>query len=270
MLGPDVPFELEWVSVYTFRCRRLERFVHDRVVFVGDSAHQVSPFGARGGNGGVQDADNLGWKLAAVIQGAAGSALVRSYDHERIAAADENILHSTRATDFITPKTDAARAYRDAALSLAGKHAFARPLVNSGRLSRPSLLLDSPLNAGDSDRWPGCLLPGTPAMDAPMSFAGQPDWLLRHLAGPGFSLLVFGPATPELPGVTTIRIAPDALHDTRGLAAQRYAAAPGACLLLRPDQHVAALFHCFDRDRVTAAMRQALGCSMVAQLERAA
>ncbi len=270
MLGPDVPFELEWVSVYSFRCRRLERFVHDRVVFVGDSAHQVSPFGARGGNGGVQDADNLGWKLAAVIQGAADPALIRSYDNERIVAADENILHSTRATDFITPKTDAARAYRDAALALAGQHAFARPLVNSGRLSRPSRLLDSPLNAGDSDRWPGCLQPGTPAVDAPMTFSGQPDWLLRHVSGPGFSLLVFGPATPDVPGVTTIRVAPDALHDARGLAAQRYGAAPGACVLLRPDQHVAALFHRFDRDRVAAAVRQATGGAMAAQLEQAA
>ncbi len=270
MLGPDVKFELEWVSVYTFRCRRLERFVHDRVVFMGDSAHQVSPFGARGGNGGVQDADNLGWKLAAVIGGAAGPALIRSYDAERVAAADENILHSTRATDFITPKTDAARAYRDAALTLAARHGFARPLVNSGRLSRPARLLDSPLNAPDTDEWPGCLPPGTPAVDAPMTLGGQPDWLLRHAAGPGFSLLVFGPATPDIPSVATIRIAPDALHDVRGLAARRYGAAPGACVLLRPDGHLAALFHRFDRDRVTAAMRHALGHAAPAMLGRVA
>ena len=270
MLGPDVPFELEWVSVYTFRCRRLERFVHGRVVFAGDSAHQVSPFGARGGNGGVQDADNLGWKLAAVIQGRADPALVHTYGDERIVAADENILHSTRATDFITPKSDAARAYRDAALALAARHAFARPLVNSGRLSRPARLLDSPLNTRDSDAWPGCLLPGTPAADAPMACAGTPDWLLRHLAGPGFSLLVFGPATPDVPGVTTVRIAPDALHDVRGLAAQRYGAMPGACVLLRPDQHVAALFRRFDRDRVAAAVAHAMGPAASARLERVA
>jgi len=270
MLGPDVPFELEWVSVYSFRCRRLERFVHGRVVFVGDSAHQVSPFGARGGNGGVQDADNLGWKLAAVIQGQAGPALIRSYDDERIVAEDENILHSTRATDFITPKTDAARAYRDAALALAAHHAFARPLVNSGRLSRPARLPDSPLNARDGDLWPGCLPPGSPAVDAPMTRAGTPDWLLRHLIGPGFFLLVFGPATPEVPGVTTVCIAPDALHDVRGLAARRYGAPPGACVLLRPDQHVAALFRRFDRDRVLAAVTHAMGHATPARLERVA
>ncbi len=258
MLGVGVPFELEWVSVYTFRCRRLERFVHGRVVFVGDSAHQVSPFGARGGNGGVQDADNLGWKLAAVIRGEAEAALIGSYDDERILAADENILHSTRATDFITPKSDAARAYRDAVLALAAGHAFARSMVNSGRLSRPSRLPDSPLNARDGDLWPGCLPPGTPAADAPMLREGRPDWLLRHLAGPGCTLLVFGPATPDLPGISTVRIAPDALHDVRGLAAVRYGAAPCACVLLRPDQHVAALFHRFDRDRVLAAAAHAM------------
>ncbi len=270
MLGPDVPFELEWVSVYTFRCRRLERFVHGRVVFVGDSAHQVSPFGARGGNGGVQDADNLGWKLAAVIQGDADPALINTYDDERIAAADENILHSTRATDFITPKSDAARAYRDAALALAAHHAFARPLVNSGRLSRPARLLNSRLNARDGDVWPGCLPPGTPAADAPVMHAGKPDWLLRHLAGPGFFLLVFGPATPDVPGVTTVRIAPDALHDLHGTAAQRFGAMPGACVLLRPDQHVAALFRRFDRNRVAAAVAHAMCRATPAHLERVA
>jgi len=111
MLGPDVPFGLEWVSVYTFRCRRLAKFVHGRTVFAGDSAHQVSPFGARGGNGGVQDADNLAWKLAAVLRGDAPTSLIETYDAERIPATDENILHSTRATDFITPKTPAAEAY---------------------------------------------------------------------------------------------------------------------------------------------------------------
>ena len=256
MLGPDVPFELEWVSVYTFRCRRLERFVHGRVLFVGDSAHQVSPFGARGGNGGVQDADNLAWKLAAVVQGRAPIALVHTYDDERIPAADENILNSTRATDFITPKTDAARAYRDAALALAGQHAFARPLVNSGRLSHPARLPDSPLNA-DGDLWPDCLPPGTPAADAPVLHHGRPDWLLRHLSGPGFTLLAFGPDVPALPGVSVVRVAPDALQDVRGLATARYGAPPGACVLLRPDQHVAAGFRAFDARRIAAAVRHA-------------
>ena len=74
----DIPFELEWVSLYRFNCRRLDRFVHGRVIFVGDAAHQVSPFGARGANSGVQDAENLAWKLAAVLRGEAAAALLAS------------------------------------------------------------------------------------------------------------------------------------------------------------------------------------------------
>jgi 3-(3-hydroxy-phenyl)propionate hydroxylase len=65
----DIGFKLEWVSVYTFQCRRMTKFRHGRLLFVGDAAHQVSPFGARGANSGLQDTDNLVWKLAAVIDG---------------------------------------------------------------------------------------------------------------------------------------------------------------------------------------------------------
>ena len=86
--------QLVWASVYTFACERMERFVHGRVLFAGDAAHRVSPFGARGANSGVQDADNLGWKLAAVLRGEAGTALIDSYGVEREAAADENLRAS--------------------------------------------------------------------------------------------------------------------------------------------------------------------------------
>src|SRR3954466_4664497 len=137
LLGEDVDFTLEWVSVYTFACLRMERFRHGRVIFAGDSAHGVSPFGARGANSGVQDAENLAWKLRLVLQGKAPEALLDSYDAERVYAADENILNSTRSTDFITPKSEASRAFRDATLELAKDCGFARRLLYSGRLPRP-------------------------------------------------------------------------------------------------------------------------------------
>ncbi|MEO0998191.1 MAG: FAD-dependent monooxygenase [Pseudomonadota bacterium] len=104
MLGDDVEFDYEWLSVYTFQCRRMQRFVHGRVVFVGDSAHLVSPFGARGCNGGLADVDNLGWKLDRILRGAAAAELLASYDQERIAGSDENILNSSRATDFMASR----------------------------------------------------------------------------------------------------------------------------------------------------------------------
>jgi 3-(3-hydroxy-phenyl)propionate hydroxylase len=113
-----VQFVLEWVSVYTFQCRRMARFRHGRVLFVGDAAHQVSPFGARGANSGVQDAANLMWKLDLVMRGQAPATLLDSYDTERGAAADDNLLNSSRATDFMTPKTQASRVLRDAVLGL--------------------------------------------------------------------------------------------------------------------------------------------------------
>ena len=150
MLGEKAEFDIEWASVYTFQCRRMQRFRHGRVLFAGDAAHVVSPFGARGANSGFQDADNLVWKLRArAATGCAPERLLDTYDAERVAAADENILNSTRATDFITPKSPVSRTFRDAVLALAKQHAFARRLVNSGRLSVPSILADSPLNTPD-------------------------------------------------------------------------------------------------------------------------
>ena len=248
MLGPDVDFELEWVSIYTFRCRRLERFRHGRLFFLGDAAHQVSPFGARGGNGGAQDADNLGWKLAAVLQGEAEESLLDSYDVERVMAADENILASTRSTDFITPKNAAARAYRDAVLELAAVFPFARPLVNSGRLSKPAHLVGSALNTPDVDAWVGGVAPGSPAVDAPVG----DGWLLDRLDG--FVLLLFGEASPVvLPGVAVVTVA------CAGLVAARYAALPGSAVLFRPDQHVAGRWRRFDAASVMASRRRALG-----------
>ena len=65
----------------------LDRFLHGRTVFMGDAAHQVSPFGARGANSGIQDAENLAWKLASVIEGEADEALIGSYESERLQAA---------------------------------------------------------------------------------------------------------------------------------------------------------------------------------------
>ncbi|WP_337954707.1 FAD-dependent oxidoreductase [Sedimenticola selenatireducens] len=119
MLGEETQFELEWTSVYTFQCRRMEQFRHGRLFFVGDAAHQVSPFGARGANSGFQDTDNLLWKLKLVLDGKAPDRLLDSYNAERVPAADENLLNSTRSTDFITPKSKVSHTFRDATLLLA-------------------------------------------------------------------------------------------------------------------------------------------------------
>ncbi|MBQ1766034.1 MAG: FAD-dependent oxidoreductase [Aquincola sp.] len=282
LLGDDVPFTLEWASVYTFGCRRMASFCHGRVLFAGDSAHGVSPFGARGANSGVQDADNLGWKLAAVLQGQvvgdAAQALVASYGREREYAADENILNSTRATDFITPKSAVSRLFRDAVLQLARSQPFARRLVNSGRLSVPATLDGSPLNTPDVDDFQGLMRPGAVAADAPLrgvEVAEAPlrgavgGWLLRALSS-GFTLLVFGEAPAwahDLPGIALLQVTAGEAH---ALAWQRYDAQPGTAYLIRPDQHVCARWREPSAAAVLAAQGRALGRRVDPQTERSA
>jgi 3-(3-hydroxy-phenyl)propionate hydroxylase len=145
MLGEEIEFNIQWSSIYNFRCRKAERFREKNVFLIGDAAHQVSPFGARGANSGIQDAENLAWKLAWVLRNQADEALLESYAQERMPAADENILHSTRSTEFITPKTLAAKQYQLAILDLARQHPFLASFINSGRLSTPTLYKESNL-----------------------------------------------------------------------------------------------------------------------------
>lgn len=256
MLGADAKFELEWVSIYTFQCRRMENFIDGRVIFAGDSAHQVSPFGARGANSGIQDADNLGWKLKLVLEGKAPVRLIDSYNWERVFATDENILNSTRSTEFITPKSDASRIFRDAVLQLAEHHAFARPLVNSGRLSVPAICDDGPLNGPDDDTLPPRTRPGAPATDAPLG----DGWLLERL-GDRFTVMAIGLDVPDMLEVEGIPVSVLRLTSSDGneLEARYLGGAPGAIYLIRPDQHVAARWTRWDADGLATAMRRATG-----------
>ncbi|CAN7421324.1 FAD-dependent oxidoreductase [Pseudoduganella sp. LjRoot289] len=286
LLGEDAQFELEWMSVYTFCCLRMDSFRHGRVLFAGDAAHGVSPFGARGANSGVQDADNLAWKLKLVLQGQASEALLDSYASEREYAADENILNSTRATDFITPKSAVSRLFRDAVLELAREHAFARTLVNSGRLSVPAVYAASPLNTGDADSFASSMRPGSACVDAPVRAGGADDWFLSHV-GDGFTALYFSDGTVDEAQRQTMRqlaqgpifvrtlvVTPPGgqgagvksmlegvVEDAEGLLARRYDASPGTCYLLRPDQHVCARWRRFDAGRISEAVARACGNS---------
>ncbi|HXT06002.1 MAG TPA: FAD-dependent oxidoreductase [Roseiarcus sp.] len=276
LLGKQAKFELVWASVYTFSCLRMESFRHGPVFFVGDSAHGVSPFGARGANSGVQDAENLAWKLRLALSGLAPEALLDSYGGERELAADENIKHSTRSTDFITPKSEVSRQFRDATLELARDCGFARGLVNSGRLSKPSVYAGSPLNTPDEDAFAGAMTPGAPSADAPIRRDGGEDWLLS-VSGDDFALLAFSPSQQEIAALrafsggdiplSVVLVAPPGAPDIAGfvriadggLAAERFDATPGTVYLLRPDQHIAARWRRFDAAKVAAALRRACG-----------
>ena len=284
LLGEDVAFELEWVSVYTFSCRRMDTFRHARVLFAGDAAHGVSPFGARGANSGVQDADNLAWKLDLVLRGAAPPRLLDTYASEREYAADENILNSTRATDFITPKSAVSRLFRDATLKLAKDYPFARRIVNSGRLSVPSVLTRSPLNTPDQegDLFSCAMVPGAVSADAPVKVDGKNAWFLNQIASGDFTGLYFCGMADDI-AATTAQLAALAdspipvrpviviprgaracavskgvvVEDCEGMLAHRFDARPGTFYLLRPDQHVCARWRTFDPEAISAAVSRA-------------
>lgn len=233
-------FRLDWVSVYTFQCRRLARFVHGPVIFCGDSAHVVSPFGARGGNGGLQDVDALGWRLARVAQGG-DAGVLNAYDRERQHGADENLLNSSRTTRFMSPAPGAERLFRDAVLALAGKAAFARPLVNSGRLSRPCVY---PLAGADDPALPVEARPGAVAPDAPLANG----WLIDRL-GREPLLLAIGQAAPQVAGLKGLE-----LPVTPEIRARYLGEAATALYLIRPDQIVAARWQIATPEAIATAL----------------
>ena len=133
--GADVPVEIVWVGPYAYRNECVNHMRAGRVFFMGDAAKVVSPFGARGGNTGVADADNLAWKLAAVLRGEAGPALLESYNDERLEAARENVRVTNRTARFLRPADGIERTYRQAAIGLARTFPFARGLINTGRMA---------------------------------------------------------------------------------------------------------------------------------------
>lgn len=256
----DKPFKLDWVSVYKFRCIKLDQFVHGRVVFVGDSAHVVSPFGARGGNGGIQDVDNLGWKLAAVLRGDADPALIETYHEERSHGSAENILNSSRSTNFMTPKTPIEALFRAEALRLAKDQPFARKMLNSGRLSVPCSL------EGMSLQTPGVapVMPGQALVDAPLSGPDGDSWLLREVQG-DFTLVGFGDVTlPAVDGIRRLGVNQRADYPcftaAAGHAIRRYGS--NRAYLFRPDGHVCAVFDMPTQRDVDQARARALGAMM--------
>ena len=252
-------FTLEWVSVYTFQCRRMAEFVHGRVIFAGDAAHQVSPFGARGANSGIQDAENIAWKLAAIIRGEAPESLVASYHTERSAAADENILNSTRATDFIAPPSPGEMRLRNAVLALAAEAPFAKRMVNSGRLSTASTY-DTALSTPDDDIWGGTARLGAPVPDVPLVTPEGETGFLTEALGQAFSVVVAAPGEPvPLLDFADLIVIGETAHDAHGLFASRYDARPGSTYLIRPDGHLAARWRTFDPDVVSAATLRARG-----------
>ncbi|WP_218510752.1 FAD-dependent oxidoreductase [Variovorax sp. dw_308] len=233
LIGGDIDFDVAWSGAWAYRHECLESMRHGRVLFAGDAAHLVAPFGARGGNGGVQDADNLGWKLALVVKQGADASLLDSYSLERREAALENIRQARRSSRFVYPRgLESVQLWRDAIMALAPSLPWAARLINTGRLSAPAVYGgDSPL----VDEGGGAALP-----DVMLNANGAS---LHRLLGPWFTLLCFSGSAAACAHPLVKVVAVDPHCDAAGRAAlQRQLGVPaggGQAWLVRPDQHIA-------------------------------
>ena len=260
VIGPNVEYELLWLTPYRFHQRLVERFRVGRVFLAGDAAHVVSPFGARGLNSGVADAENLAWKLATVLAGRASDDLLESYHLERRAAALENLAVTDATMRFMVPRGRIRRRLRNMILRGSLRMPRLRRLVNSGRLAQPFTYAESPIVVADA-RDPHVPPIGSVAPDA--SWASRDEGghaRLRDLFGKGFValLLVSPPREAAAAAVRASRLAwpapceivavgPDGplagvqvLRDADGEIRRSYGGAGPSAFLIRPDGHLAA------------------------------
>jgi pentachlorophenol monooxygenase/3-(3-hydroxy-phenyl)propionate hydroxylase len=268
-------YEIVWHSVYRFQARHADRLQVGRVLVAGDCAHLVSPFGARGLNSGVQDAENAAWKIAFVLRGWAGEPLLASYHEERLAAALENLEVTSATMDFLVPQTEPARRHRRDVLDRAVTDPSVIGQVDSGRLAEPFWYVDSPLTTPDPARpFPGRpprgqlppVLPGVLVPDLPIHLAGRPAaGRLREIARDGLLALTVPGADPAAVAGTLrsatpapVRVEAIAALDDSGALADALDAEPGEVWLIRPDGHVAAVVPGADPAALRAAARRCL------------
>jgi 3-(3-hydroxy-phenyl)propionate hydroxylase len=271
----DRDYEIVWKSVYRFQSRVASRLRIGRVLLAGDTAHLMSPFGARGLNSGVADAENAAWKLAFVWHGWAGENLLESYHDERHAAALENLAITTATMDFLVPQNETQRARRLDVLERALTDPAARPEVNSGRLAEPFWYVDSPLTTPEPSRpfagrpprgtapapGPGILTPDAPIVGEPARF--------RELAREGVLLLCADGVDPAAARNAVagfggpVRVARLAEIDRDGVLGQALAVRPGELWILRPDAHVAAVLTCPPPERIRSALSRMVASETV-------
>lgn len=287
MMGETSDWQPIWMGIYKANALTLDRYRHGRVLFAGDAAHLVPIFGVRGANSGIDDADNLAWKLAFVIKGLAGDALLDSYSSERVAATHENLSYGTKSTEFMAPPSFAFELMRTAVLGLAAKHPALSRLINPRQTSAITYA-SSPLNTADEAGFAVGPVPGAVLPECPLTIAGQGQAREGHLTdllglapAPGFTALVFGdaarvPATlAELEKALAergvpLRTVPISRHldaasgtthawDHTGRLFPMYDAAPGAVYLVRPDGHVLGRWREPQVRSIRAAIDRALG-----------
>ncbi len=275
IIGPDADYEIVWKSIYTFHGRRAERMKAGRVFLAGDCAHLVAPFGARGLNSGVHDAENAAWKLAFVLRGWAPEALLQTYDTERMAAAAENLEITETTMRFLVPQNAEERAHRLDVLERALSDPEARSQVDSGRMYEPFWYVDSPLTTSTASRpfsgrpaWgqvppplPGVVVPDTPITDPQHPEVSR----LRAIARDGLLVLVADDVAPAdvqafATGLTAVPVRTVSLGTLTpdGRLAALLGAEPGEAWVVRPDCHIAAVVPAADRAILASAISRVL------------
>lgn len=248
-IGYSGDWELEWWSIYSANTLALDDYRDGRVFFIGDSAHIVPIFGVRGLNNGLADAHNIAWKLAWVLRGKAGGALLDSYTPERRGATLDVFRNASKSARFMTPPTTGWQLMRDAALNLALSHPFAGALANPRQMT-PYSYADSPIVSTDDPGFDGGPRPGATLPEARVK-----DGFLSDLLGPGFTLITFGPDLDEDLAGLDLRLVDLQPHSE---AADALAAAPGSAYLVRPDMHIAARWRAVTQEAVRQALNQSL------------
>jgi 2-polyprenyl-6-methoxyphenol hydroxylase-like FAD-dependent oxidoreductase len=242
------------------------RYRDGRVLLAGDAAHVHSPAGGQGMNTGMQDASNLGWKLALVAAGQAPEALLSSYEAERWPVA--------RRVRQLTDLAFAAEAGDQALFRLLRAHLVPRllPLVRNRTLPPPAFRLlgglttryrTSPIVAGAAPRWPGGVHPGDRMPDGEVVIEGEHRRLHEALRAPGFHLLRLSTGPRAMPiaaaGSPDGLLEPVAVHPpgrvTNRRLSRRLGADEGCVLVVRPDGHVGFRSRGTDATGATAYLR---------------
>lgn len=246
--GSGLTFQsCSWFSTYRIHHRRAQRFRDRRCFLLGDAAHIHSPVGAQGMNTGLQDAYNLGWKLALVVSGGADAALLDSYEQERIPVAQALLSTTDRAFSLVISDRRPAGLFRTRLvpkiLALAMRLERIRKLafltISQTGIRYPNSPLSHTLpglphsapRAGDRFPW----------LRLKLSADTPPQDLYANLDDTRFTLIVVGQTAPPegVPGLGELlrtRIIPDDPVNDRELA--RVKIPPIAFYLLRPDGYI--------------------------------
>jgi 3-(3-hydroxy-phenyl)propionate hydroxylase len=250
-----------WISIYNAKCLSLEKYRHNRVLFAGDAAHLVPIFGVRGLNSGLDDAGNLAWKLARVINGTSPDSLLDTYSTERVHAAHENMAFGAKSTEFMAPPNFAFKLMREATLKLALADEKVRSLINP-RQSTPIHYVGSALNVPDTDNWSNDLTaPGMPMSDVLLNDGSYPTQHLSQQFGKNFVCIVLGTALEQS---KQINLEQNSIK-TYSCLGNKYAghsqfrllnSSESALILVRPDGYVMGRWKGADITPLLAALKQ--------------